>query len=93
MDIFSFDYHAGYLNMCITMGLKGAQIRQSNHLLNACPGRPESCPSWESQIGFQLHPPMHALLMPHTHHLLFPLGAAHNRDLLIKELDGVVHAC
>lgn len=40
----------------------------------------------------QLYPQVHALLIPHTHHLLFPLGAAHTRDLLVKELDGIVHA-
>ena len=33
------------------------------------------------------------LLIPHSHHLVFPLGAAHTRDLLVKELDGIVHAC
>lgn len=33
------------------------------------------------------------MLISHTHHLLFPLGAAHTRDLLVKELDGVVHTC
>lgn len=41
----------------------------------------------------QLYPQVHALLIPYSHHLFFPLGAAHTRDLLVKELDGVVHAC
>lgn len=79
-------------------GLVGAQrwhkSRQPNHFLNPGPGQNGlTVSSGSPGCASQLYPQVHALLTPQIHHLLFPLGAAHTRDLLVEELDGVVHAC